>query len=556
MKHIALKMRRLATTSAFVISIITAQFAGMSFAHAVGATDTWTGTGGDTKFSTAANWSGSVLPVSGDIINFLPAATGSNYQSIYLTNDLSGVAFGGVIQGSASSGFYTYYDINTINFSAGASITQDKTGTKQAYVEFQKSGSPSTGTVNAAGGLNIGTGVQIYGTVMNITGNVTGLGTIYPAVGSSITGGITVLAALIPTGVTVGGAITLLDNTQGFSFANAGGTIANNITTGTFDSTTNLNQLAFGYCTTNVAGSAGGGGGPAYTAIICRTYGNATYTLTGTLTLNANLLIDVAQNSTVNINGTVNYNGHTITMTQDSLGALNVGSTAIATPTLTTPLSDSQPSADYTVQNKENATLDGARQNVTVSSGGTLFGNGTALAISVLGGGIIAPGHSPGKLTATFSLYLGPGSTYQAQLQTSAAGGYDQIVVGTAADTTTDVTIDPAAILSTSLYTGYNIKQGDQFMIINDLGQAAIGGTFAGLSEGTQFKVGGITFNITYKGGTGNDVVLTALNAAKDPGAPNTGVHILKLANPGLLIGLGVATTAVLFALARRRLNR
>jgi hypothetical protein len=526
----------------------------MSFAHAV-STDTWTGTAGDGLFSTAGNWSGSTVPVTGDIIEFLPLATGSNYQAVQLTNDLSGVSFGGVIQGSTSSGFPTYFDIDTIDFAAGASITQDTSGgAKQAYIQLHKSASPYTGTLNAAGDLNIGTGVQIYGGILNVTGNVTGSGTIDPSAGSAISGNITARAALIPSSVTVGGSITLLDNAWGLGFANTGGTIANDITVGTFDSTTYLNQLAFGNCATQLSGGSGGGGADFY-YIGCATYANATYNLTGTLNLNANLLIDVAQNSTVNINGTINYNGHTITLAQHSQGALNIGSTAVTTPDITTALSDSQPATNYTIQNKETATLDGSRGFIQVNAGGILLGNGTATYISVQNGGTVAPGHSPGKLTSTTGLFLGPGSTYQAQLQTSVAGGYDQIVVGTASDSSTDVSIDPAAILDTSLYTGYNIKQGDQFMIIDDLGQAAVSGTFAGLAEGAQFTVSGITFSISYVGGDGNDVVLTALNTGKDPGTPNTGAQMLKLANPVVLIGLGVVAAGVLFALARRRTN-
>lgn len=413
--------------------------------------------------------------------------------------------------------------------------------------------------LNAAGDLNLGTGLSLYDSVLNVTGNITSSGYVYPSAGSSIGGGITAISALIPTGVTVGGAITLLDNAAGLSFTTAGGTIANNITTGTFNNNIFLNQIAFGYCETPPVGGGGASRAATYLAVSCATYADATYNLTGTLTLNADLLIDVAKNSTVNINGTVNYNGHTITLTQDSLGALNIGSTTAVVPTLTTTLSDSQPTTPYTVQNKETAILDGTRQVVQVNTGGILLGNGTALRIIVLNGGIIAPGHSPGKLTSTTSLFLGPGSTYQAQLQTSAAGGYDQIQVSDPSSTTgNDVIIDPAAILDVQLYTDYKINQGDTFTIIDNLQPSTqtVTGTFSGLAEGAQLTVGGITFSISYVGGDGNDVVLTALNTGSDPGTPNTGAQMLKLANPALLIGLGIATAAVLFTLARRRLNR
>lgn len=554
MKNIAFRVKHIAVVSAFIFSIITAQFAGVSLAHAIGVTSTWTGGGGNSNFSTAANWSGNVLPVSGDTIKFIPLTTADNNTSTYLVNDLSGVSFGGLVQGSASTGNLAMYYINTIDFATGASVSNDSAGTIQANVAFRDMAS-RTGTVNAAGDLDLAAGVYTGQTLMNVVGSLTGSGQVYLRTGSSIGGNLTAIAATISSGVSIGGSITLINEALGLGFTSGDSTIANNITVGTFNSNYYLNQLAFGYCTAP-AGLGASGSGPSAFSIQCGQYGTATYTLTGTLTLNADLLISVAPDSTVNINGTINYNGHTIKLTRDSTGSLNIGSTAVEIEPFTTDLSDDQPAASYSVQNKETATLYGVRASVIVSSGGILFGNGSAFDILVRDGGIIAPGHSPGKLTVKNILALGSGSTYQAQLQTSAAGGYDQIVVGNAANTSTDVIIDPTAVLNTSLYSGYNIKQGDQFTIIDNLGQAAIGGTFARLSEGTQFAVSGITFSITYKGGTGNDVVLTALNTGADPSTPNTGAQLLKLANPVVLIGLGVVTASVLFALVRRRSNQ
>ena len=186
------------------------------------------------------------------------------------------------------------------------------------------------------------------------------------------------------------------------------------------------------------------------------------------------------------------------------------------------------------------------------------MGNGTADSINADNGGIIAPGHSPGKLTAVQTLTLGAGSIYQAQIQNATAGGYDQIQVSDPSRTAgNDVNIDPAAILNVSLYTGYSINKGDKFTIINNLQPSSqlVMGTFSGMPEGTQFTVGGITFSISYIGGNGNDVVLTALSTGAAPKIPNTGAQPLKLANPAVMIGLGIGAAAILFMLARRRFN-
>jgi autotransporter-associated beta strand protein len=61
---------------------------------------------------------------------------------------------------------------------------------------------------------------------------------------------------------------------------------------------------------------------------------------------------------------------------------------------------------------------------------------------------------------------------------------------------------------------------GDSFKIIDHRGNGATEGAFAGWPEGTSFTVRGprglfVTMTITYKGGDGNDVVLTALTREK-----------------------------------------
>jgi hypothetical protein len=50
---------------------------------------------------------------------------------------------------------------------------------------------------------------------------------------------------------------------------------------------------------------------------------------------------------------------------------------------------------------------------------------------------------------------------------------------------------------------------GDSYLIVDNDGSDPIIGTFAGLPEGATFVLGGRTFQITYVGGTGNDIVLT-----------------------------------------------
>jgi hypothetical protein len=63
--------------------------------------------------------------------------------------------------------------------------------------------------------------------------------------------------------------------------------------------------------------------------------------------------------------------------------------------------------------------------------------------------------------------------------------------------------------LQPSLAAGFTPAIGQAFTIIHSISANPIRGTFAGLPEGGTFTVDGFTFQITYKGGTGNDVVVT-----------------------------------------------
>ncbi len=102
--------------------------------------------------------------------------------------------------------------------------------------------------------------------------------------------------------------------------------------------------------------------------------------------------------------------------------------------------------------------------------------------------------------------------------------------------------------LDTELYSGYNIKAGDTFEIINNLSKTPVLGTFNGLPEGATFKVGTGVFKISYVGGDGNDVVLTAVTA---PTAPDTGFAIVA-AHPGVTLAVSAAAAGTIFVLARK----
>ncbi|MBX7104693.1 MAG: hypothetical protein K1X57_11470 [Gemmataceae bacterium] len=61
---------------------------------------------------------------------------------------------------------------------------------------------------------------------------------------------------------------------------------------------------------------------------------------------------------------------------------------------------------------------------------------------------------------------------------------------------------------------------GDSFTVISNDGVDPVVGTFANAPEGGSVTSAGTTFSVTYKGGTGNDVVLTITNVNPGPTTP------------------------------------
>ena len=149
----------------------------------------------------------------------------------------------------------------------------------------------------------------------------------------------------------------------------------------------------------------------------------------------------------------------------------------------------------------------------TVNSSATLGGSGQVGALDVEGG-TLSPGNSPGQITVNGNLSLDDTSTYVEQLGGTTAGtGYDQTVVAANADT---VNLG-GATLSLQLYNGFTPSLGQSYTILDNQGNSAITGTFAGLAQGATVTQSGYSFQISYTGGTGNDVVLT------ETGVPSSG---------------------------------
>jgi len=203
----------------------------------------------------------------------------------------------------------------------------------------------------------------------------------------------------------------------------------------------------------------------------------------GSVELDAGHLIAGHNNSIFIFNGMVSGSGYLWkvgsgiwTLTADNTYS---GITRVETGSLI--VNGSQPSSD-----------------VYVYPTGTLGGIGTVGEID--SDGSVAPGTSAGQLSSG-SAGLQSGSTFNVELDGYTGVDYDQLDVGGSVKLGNP---DLAVVW------GFVPALGDSFTIIDNDGTDAVAGTFNGLAEGASLVAGNVTLQVTYAGGTGNDVVLSA----------------------------------------------
>ena len=200
------------------------------------------------------------------------------------------------------------------------------------------------------------------------------------------------------------------------------------------------------------------------------------------------------------------------------------------------------------VKKGETALLNGHRQEVAVSEGGVLSGDG--IIDNVYSYGVVSPGNnSIGKITTGGSFAIYNNGVYKAEILNK--DHYDQMDIGCFG------VIGDDGRLDLTLLEGGVVKEGDTFTIVNHNEPGPVQGTFKDLPEGAEITVSGVTFKISYVGGDGNDVVLTALNDSpvpktpKTPKAPNTGGEKLAVNLIGAVAGIASAVT--LLGMAKRK---
>lgn len=162
--------------------------------------------------------------------------------------------------------------------------------------------------------------------------------------------------------------------------------------------------------------------------------------------------------------------------------------------------------------------------------------------------GTLAPGSSPGTFSVNGNTSFADDSAFAVELTgATTTGPHDKLTATGAVTIGSNVSLN----LDTS---GYTSHQSGAITIIEN-GSGAVSGTFNGLPEGAETNNGGApNFIISYLGGDGNDVTLTATTPTALTLA-NFGTTASRAATNGLFVVIagGFGLFSLLFVLQRRQ---
>jgi hypothetical protein len=393
-----------------------------------------------------------------------------------------------------------------ITAASGASVVFDAPGIQaNAGAAFNGAGLYRIASTSAGPSLTLNTNITVQNFEVDGSGSLSGTGTL------TVSGGLTMNGGTLTGGSTVhilhGATMTV---TGGFASV-AASTVSNDGTVtftggGTMSGTV---QSAF----TNQAD------GVINVQTDGNIWSNGTYTNAGALTKSS-----LTGTGTSTLNGIVSNTGSiTVTSGVLSLGTVTQASGGALTGGTWTAKAAVGGTAKLTIPSGGNLTTIGSGTNVTLNGTGASYTNLASLAtnqgnFSVLGGLAFT---TAGDFTNSGSLTIAPLSVLAVSgnfTQMSAAtltlqlGGTNlspkigSVTVAAGKTATLGGTLAITDVLGTKPAVGSTLT------ILNNLGSGATTGIFAGLPAGSTITVNGMTFQISYVGGTGNDVTLTRIS--------------------------------------------
>lgn len=512
--------------------------------NAAPATFTWTGAAGDHKMSTAGNWQEGSAPTAGSKLVFKCV---EQINGISIKNDLT-VALSGLEakKGNLPAGRHCAdYYIDKMRFTPDAEFTGDRTTNNDG--DNQKIPLVNVDTVTGLSNLKSNGFDGKFKNKPTINRlEVTNVGC------NKITEDIKAAEKIVGenASVSLDGANNILVKNKGRLRINGGSYEDNGYYTNVNETSTS--KITFENGAMISRGISGCG-----VDYINDVSPDLTTVLSGDIVLNGDVEYKLDPNITLKITGKLSGPGKLIAH-RDNEGNVLVES---SNNTSGTPNGrygsthepkliklDGDTREVVSVKKGETALLNGHRQEVAVSEGGVLSGDG--IIDNVYSYGVVSPGNnSIGKITIDGSFAIYNNGVYKAEILNK--DHYDQIAAGyfgVIGDGRLDLT----------LLDGGVVKEGDTFMIVDHTEPGPVHGTFKDLPEGAEITVGDVTFKISYVGGDGNDVVLTVLKVSKvskAPKAPNTGGEKLAVNLIGAIAGVASAVTLLIVA-KRKSFNK
>ncbi|MFO0902446.1 MAG: hypothetical protein U0939_05560 [Pirellulales bacterium] len=441
----------------------------------------WDGGGADDNWTTAANWAGDVAPVANDDLAFPIGAARLNNVNDYAAN----TSFGAILVSGSN------YNLSGNAVTLNGALTSSGSNNTVGF-GLKLTGSYSLAN-NSFSTLTFSGPIDLNGYTLNVanpsSGPVVLNGAISGNGGVSVSGGTTTLGAANSytgvTSVTNGTLIVKTATSLGTADGTAGtGTTVSNGSVQLENSITVANELLTGTGNTQLYSS----GDNTWTGDI----NSNSYLTLSAITSLSRLQVDgdISNLSEMYVNGS---GGRVV------LNGTNVSAYYAYFQSGVTEVNGSLSTNYYYVYSY---------------GGATITGNGAVEASTVPGydypwyitsGATVNPGSigGAGDLDSR-DINFQTNSNYNVDLLGTAPGtAYDQLLVNGA--------VSLAGKLNVNL--GFTPAIGNTFQIITNDSNDAVSGTFAGLAENSLLVVGSTVFRVSYVGGTGNDVVLTVINA-------------------------------------------